>query len=76
MAYVIPPPPSAELMLEDFADWMAQHARAKVTIRFDYRDGTHTTTEMDRRGPMPNGNGKRKTPNAGIQRPASAGPLE
>lgn len=62
MAYVIPPPPSVELMLYDFADWMAQHAQAKVTVRFDYRDGTHTTVEMDRRGPMPKG----KTQNAEI----------
>lgn len=53
MAYVRLPPPSVEQMLADFADWMAQHAQAKVTVRLDYRDGTHEVTEIDRRGLMP-----------------------
>ena len=60
MAYVKTPPPSIELMLEDFADWMAQHAQAKVTVRIEYRDGTHTISETDHRGSKP------KTPNAEI----------
>lgn len=41
MAYVRQPPPSIESMLDQFADWMARHAQAKVTVRMDYRDGTH-----------------------------------
>ena len=53
MAYVRQPPPSIELMLEDFANWMAQHAEAKITVRIDYRDGTHHVSEIDRRGLMP-----------------------
>lgn len=53
MAYTRVPPPSVERMLEDFANWMAQHASAKVTVRIDYRDGTHQTTEIDHRGPLP-----------------------
>lgn len=53
MAYIRMPPPSVELMLHDFADWMAQHAQAKVTVRIDYRDGTHSTSEIDHRGPRP-----------------------
>jgi len=53
MAYFRQPPPSIETMLVSFADWMAQHASAKVTVRLDYRDGTHQTTEIDHRGPMP-----------------------
>ena len=57
------PPPSIELMLETFADWMAQHADVKVTVKLDYRDGTHTVTEIDRRGPMPKTKAE-MTPNA------------
>lgn len=53
MAYVRMPPPSIELMLDQFADWMAQHAQAKVTVRLDFRDGTHWTAEADHRGPRP-----------------------
>lgn len=58
MAYMRVPPPSVEEMLTDFADWMAKHAQAKVTVRLDYRDGTHSVTEIDHRGPLP------KVPNA------------
>ena len=58
MAYVRMPPPSVEQMLEQFADWMAQHAQAKVTVRIDYRDGTHTTTEIDHRGQPRTGKSK------------------
>ena len=50
-------------MLETFADWMAQHADVKVTVKLDYRDGTHTVTEIDRRGPMPKTKAE-MTPNA------------
>jgi hypothetical protein len=64
MAYVRTPPPSVEQMLDDFADWMAKHAQAKVTVRLDYRDGTHQTTEIDHRGPMP----KNTTPNNQVER--------
>jgi hypothetical protein len=60
MAYLKLPPPSVEMMLDQFADWMAQHAGAKVTVRLDYRDGTHVVSENDHRGPMP----KKETPNA------------
>jgi len=52
MAYVIIPPPSIETMLFDFADWMAQHAGAKVSVKIEYRDGRHQTQETDHRGPM------------------------
>lgn len=58
MAYVRQPPISIEAMLDQFADWMAQHAQAKVTVTIDYRDGSSTTTEVDHRGPK-----KPKTPN-------------
>ena len=53
MAYVRLPPPTVEQMLDDFATWMAQHAQAKITVRIEYLDGTHQTTEIDHRGPMP-----------------------
>ena len=53
MAYIRMPPPSVEEMLDKFANWMAQHAQAKITVRIDYRDGTHQTTEIDLRGPRP-----------------------
>ena len=53
MAYVRQPPPSVEAMLDQFADWMAQHAQAKVMVRIDYRDGTHAVSEIDYRGPKP-----------------------
>lgn len=53
MAYIKMPPPSIELMLDQFADWMAQHASAKVTVRMDFRDGAHRTYETDHRGPLP-----------------------
>lgn len=52
MAYVRIPPPSIEQMLKEFVNWMARHAQAKVTVRMDYRDGSHHTMEMDYRGPM------------------------
>lgn len=50
MAYVKQPPPSIEAMLDQFADWMAQHAQAKVSVRIEYRDGTNTTIETDHKG--------------------------
>lgn len=53
MAYVKTPPPSIESMLDQFADWMAQYASAKVIVRMEYRDGTHWTCETDHRGPRP-----------------------
>ena len=53
MTYVRMPPPSVEKMLDDFADWMARHAQAKITVRIDYRDGTHQTSEIDHRGQPP-----------------------
>lgn len=59
MTYVRLPPPTVEQMLEDFTSWMAQHAQVKVTVRIDYQDGTHTTTEFDRR--VPRQTGKPKT---------------
>ena len=62
MAYVRMPPPSVEQMLEQFADWMAQHAQAKITVRIEYRDGTYQTSEIDHRGPMP----KTVPPNAAL----------
>ena len=62
MAFIRIPPPSVEQMLTDFADWMAQHAQAKVTVRLDYRNGAHQTTEIDHRGPMP----KKVKPNAKV----------
>ena len=62
MAYVRQPPPSIEAMLDQFADWMAQHAQAKVTVTIDYRDGSSTTTEVDHRGPK-----KPKTPNGEVR---------
>lgn len=49
MAYLRMPPPSVEIMLDTFVDWMAQHAHAKITLRVDYPDGTHTVTEIDHR---------------------------
>jgi hypothetical protein len=49
MAYVKIPPPSIEAMLDQFADWMAQHAGAKVTVRMDFHDGTNWTSESDHR---------------------------
>lgn len=53
MAYVRLPPPTVEQMLDDFATWMAQHAQAKITVRIEYLDGTHQTTEIDHRGQPP-----------------------
>jgi hypothetical protein len=59
MAYVVMPPPSVEEMLEEFVDWMAQHAYAKISVQIEYSDGTSQSTVIDRRI------GKRgdKTPN-------------
>lgn len=45
-------------MLDQFADWMAQHAQVKVTTRIEYRDGTYVESQCDYR-PKP----KQKTPN-------------
>ena len=59
MAYVRQPPPSVEAMLDQFADWMAKHAQAKVTTRIEYRDGTYVESACDYRGPKQ----KQKTPN-------------
>lgn len=50
MAHIGLPPPSVEFMLKTIADWMAQHLHAKVTVRIDYRDGTHEVSESDHRG--------------------------
>ena len=53
MAFMRLPPPSVEDMLEQFTDWMAQHAHAKITVRLDFRNGTYHIFNIDHRGPMP-----------------------
>lgn len=55
MAYLRLPPPSIEFMLEEFADWMAKHAYAKITTTIEFRDGHKITSEVDHRGPMAGG---------------------
>lgn len=50
MAYYRPPPPSFETMLRHFADWIAQHMQAEVTVTIKYRDGSFSTTFADHRG--------------------------
>lgn len=50
MAYFRMPPPSIEDMLAQMAEGFAQHAQAKVTVRWDYQDGTHHESMMDCRG--------------------------
>ena len=62
MAYMRLLPPSIEEMTEQFTDWMARHAQAKATVRFDYRDGTYCVTEIDHRGPTP----KAEVPNVKV----------
>ena len=59
MTYLKLPPPSAEIMLETIADWLAQYMSAKVTIRIDYRDGQHQISEIDHRGIKKNEQGNR-----------------
>lgn len=49
MAHPDVAPPTIEYMLNIFVKWMAYHARAKITVRIDYVDGTHQTTELDYR---------------------------
>ena len=51
MAYFRAPPPSIEYMLDEFVNWMAQHAQAKIVVTITHRDGTYQTTEIDHRGP-------------------------
>jgi hypothetical protein len=66
------PPPSVESMIDQFADWMAQHAQAKVTVRLDFRDGTHWTAETDHRGPRPKVGAGETPHNVEGKRPSAA----
>ena len=51
MATVYIPPPSVEDMLDAFVQWMAHHARAKISVKIEYENGTHKTLELDYRLP-------------------------
>jgi len=53
--YIPPPEPtSVEEMLRQFSEWMAEHMRAKITVRIDYKDGTQHTSVIDRTQFPPN----------------------
>lgn len=46
--------PSVEHMLQTFAEWMAQHTHAQVTVRIDYQGGAHSTSVVDCRSTQEN----------------------
>lgn len=49
MAYVKLPPPSVDVLLDQIVEWFARNLSAKITLRIDYKNQTHTTMEYDAR---------------------------
>jgi hypothetical protein len=49
MTKVFIPPPSPSEMLMEFAEWMARHAHAKVTVTYELSNTNKQTFECDYR---------------------------